>query len=177
MSRIGRLPILLPKEVRCDISDGVITVSGPKGMLTQPVVEGVTLRRDGDHIHCERSGDGSRLRARHGLMRALLANMVRGVTQGFEKRLEVQGLGYRVSLSGATLNLSLGFSHPVAYLPPQGIELAVERTTIVVRGIDKQRVGQVAADIRAKRPPEPYKGKGIRYSDEVVRRKAGKAGK
>ena len=177
MSRVGKLPIPVPSGVSCEIGRDEVKVSGPKGVLSQKTMPGISVRQDADQILCERANESSKTRAWHGLMRALVANMVRGVTQGFERRLEVQGLGYRVAQNGSTLDLSLGYSHPVAYTPPEGIELAVERNIIVVRGIDKQLVGQAAANIRAKRPPEPYKGKGVRYVDEVVRRKAGKSGK
>ncbi len=175
MSRVGKLPIPMPAGVDVDITAGQITVSGPKGTLSQKLLPGITLRPDGEYLRCERGGESRRLRAQHGLMRALVANMVHGVSQGFEKRLEVQGVGYRAAVNGSLLDLNLGYSHPVVYAVPEGIVIQVERNIITVSGIDRQKVGQVAADIRAKRPPEPYKGKGVRYVGEVVRRKAGKA--
>ncbi len=175
MSRIGRKPIEIPEAVEVDVAPGQVTVKGPKGELVQTVSPDMTLEREDGTLTVARPTDRGEHRALHGLTRSLVANMIEGVTDGFEKRLEIQGVGYRANLSGKTLNLSLGFSHPVAIEAPDGIEFEVPQPTeIIVRGIDKQLVGQVAADIRKRRPPEPYKGKGIRYRDEQVLRKVGK---
>ena len=175
MSRIGRKPINVPDGVEVDAAPGRVTVKGPKGRLEQEVSPDMSFEREDSVLTVGRPTDRGEHRALHGLTRSLIANMVEGVTDGFEKRLEIQGVGYRAALSGKTLNLSLGFSHPVAIEAPEGIEFEVPSATeIVVRGIDKQLVGQVAADIRKRRPPEPYKGKGIRYRGENVMRKVGK---
>jgi large subunit ribosomal protein L6 len=178
MSRIGKLPVLVPGGVDVKIDDATVSVKGPKGQLSQhflPVVE-VTLE-DGSVI-VKRKNDEKSGRSAHGLTRTLVANMIQGVTKGFRKSLELQGVGYRVNKAGSDLNFSLGYSHPVTYAAPEGITFTVEGTNKVhVDGIDKQRVGQVAAEIRGLRPPEPYKGKGVRYDGEVVRKKLGKAGK
>ena len=175
MSRIGRKPINVPDGVEVDVAPGRVTVKGPKGELVQVIDTDMSLEREDGVLTVTRPTDRGDHRALHGLTRSLISNMVEGVTDGFEKRLEIQGVGYRASLSGKTLNLSLGFSHPVAIEAPAGIEFEVPSATeIVVRGIDKQLVGQVAADIRKRRPPEPYKGKGIRYRGENVMRKVGK---
>jgi large subunit ribosomal protein L6 len=158
------------------IADEAVTISGPKGKLSQSVPEGITVRTEDNTLHVERESDDRRLRSLHGLTRTLVNNMVVGVTSGFEKRLEIVGTGYRAQASGRGLSISVGYSHPVVFEPPEGITLAMEGPRVVVGGIDKQAVGEVAARIRRIRPPEPYKGKGIRYQGEVVRRKAGKAG-
>jgi large subunit ribosomal protein L6 len=176
VSRIGRAPIPLPSTVKLEVANGLVTVQGPKGKLQQPLAEGLTLRQDGDQLLVERSSDERTQRALHGLMRTLINNMVVGVTQGFEKRLELVGTGYRAQQTGRGLSISVGYSHPVVFPAPDGINLSMDGARIVVEGIDKQQVGEVAAQIRRVRPPEPYKGKGIRYQGEVVRRKAGKAG-
>ena len=178
MSRIGRQPINLPGNVQVTIGDGNnVTVKGPKGELARQFPASMELRREDGVITVARPNDEGKQRALHGLSRSLLNNMVVGVTTGFTKTLEVQGVGYRAQLQGSSLQLALGFSHPVIVAPPEGITFAVEGPRVLVQGIDKERVGQVAANIRKLRPPEPYKGKGIRYSGERVRRKAGKAGK
>ncbi len=157
------------------ISPGLVMVNGPLGELSQSVPQRITVEQSEGELIVTRPTDRGEDRALHGLTRTLVANMVEGVTRGFEKRLEIQGVGYRAQLKGEDLELAVGFSHPVAYKPPQGISFEVPQPTqIVVKGIDKQRVGQVAAEIRSVRPPEPYKGKGIRYSGEYVRRKVGK---
>jgi large subunit ribosomal protein L6 len=154
-----------------------VTVKGPKGTLEQAVHRDMIIKREDNILRVERPTDSRIHRSLHGLTRTLVANMVEGVTKGFEKQLEIQGMGYRVTLQGRTLTLHLGYSHPVIYTAPEGIEFELSgRNIIIVRGIDKQKVGQVAAEIRALRKPEPYKGKGIRYVGEVVRRKVGKAG-
>jgi large subunit ribosomal protein L6 len=177
MSRIGKQEIPLPQGVEVSVADGKVKVKGPKGALEQSVVERVSVAVDDGVVRVSRAGDDRRSRSFHGLMRALINNMVTGVSQGFSKGLEINGIGYRADVSGKTLNLALGFSHPIAYPIPEGITISVDREKVVVQGSDKQKVGAVAADIRAFRPVEPYKGKGIKYSDEHVIRKAGKAGK
>jgi len=179
MSRIGKAPISVPSGVDVTIADGAVTVKGPKGSLTQPIPGAITVRQDGDVLLVERPDDERENRALHGMFRSLVNNMVVGVTQGFRKELDIVGVGYRAAAQGKDkLDMALGFSHPVVVEAPEGIEFVVPAATrIEVHGIDKQLVGQVAADIRSLRKPEPYKGKGIRYADEHVRRKAGKAGK
>jgi large subunit ribosomal protein L6 len=175
MSRIGRKPIPVPEAVTVEVAPGRVAVKGPKGELAQQLSTAMTVAQAEGKVTVTRPTDRGEHRALHGLTRSLIANMVEGVTEGFEKRLEIQGVGYRASLKGKNLELALGFSHPVSVEPPSGIEFEVPQPTeIVVRGIDKQLVGQVAADIRKRRPPEPYKGKGIRYRDEHVMRKVGK---
>jgi len=179
MSRIGKLPVAVPSGVNVTCDAGNVTVKGPKGELSQAILaQVVEVKLEDGKVLVERKGDARTHRAAHGLTRTLIANMVEGVSKGFRKSLEIQGVGFRVAKSGEKLNLSLGFSHPVVFEAPQGIALSVEgQTKIHVDGIDKQAVGQVAAEIRALRPPEPYKGKGIRYAGETVRKKLGKAGK
>lgn len=178
MSRIGKQPILLPAGVSANNENGSLRIQGPKGVLTQKLHAAVTVTQDGHtlHVHVleEKNKDH---RALWGLFQRLISNMVIGTTKGFEKQLEVNGVGYKVAISGKKLTLHLGFSHPVDVVLPDGIDGKVEKNTITLSGIDKQRVGEVAAHIRKLRKPEPYKGKGIKYSDEVIRRKAGKAGK
>jgi large subunit ribosomal protein L6 len=175
MSRIGRKPIPLPAGVMVSISPGRVMVNGPLGELSQTVPQRITVEKQDGEIVVTRPTDRGPDRALHGLTRTLVANMVEGVTNGFEKRLEIQGVGYRAQLKGEDLELAVGYSHPVAYKAPKGISFDVPQpTVVVVKGIDKQRVGQVAAEIRSVRPPEPYKGKGIRYEGEYVRRKVGK---
>jgi large subunit ribosomal protein L6 len=175
MSRIGRKPVDVPDAVTVTIAPGNIVVKGPKGELAQTYSQDMTVSQEENTILVARPTDRGEHRALHGLTRSLIANMVEGVTDGFEKRLEIQGVGYRAALKGKNLELALGFSHPVSIEAPAGIEFEVPQPTeIIVRGIDKQLVGQVAADIRKRRPPEPYKGKGIRYRDEQVLRKVGK---
>ncbi|GAA3394633.1 50S ribosomal protein L6 [Cryptosporangium minutisporangium] len=179
MSRIGKLPIPVPSGVDVAIDGSTVTVKGPKGTLTHQVVEPITIGRGEDgSIEVTRPSDERRAKERHGLTRTLVANMIAGVTTGYSKTLEIQGTGYRVQAKGSDLEFALGFSHPVTVRPPEGISFRVEKPTqFVVEGIDKQLVGEVAANIRKIRPPEPYKGKGVRYQGENVRRKAGKAGK
>jgi large subunit ribosomal protein L6 len=175
MSRIGRAPITLPAGVEIDIGPGRVGVKGPRGTLEQAVPHEMTVTVDEGVVTVTRPTDRGPHRSLHGLTRTLVANMVEGVTNGYEKRLEIQGVGYRAALRGSSIELLLGFSHPIVVEPPAGIEFEIPAPTqIIVRGIDKQSVGQVAADIRRLRPPEPYKGKGIRYAGEVVRRKVGK---
>ena len=175
MSRIGRKPISVPENVTIDVSPGHVSVKGPKGELAQDLSADMKVEQSDGVLTVARPTDRGEHRALHGLTRSLIANMVEGVTDGFEKRLEIQGVGYRAQLKGKNLELALGYSHPVPIDAPEGIEFEVPQPTeIIVRGIDKQLVGQVAADIRKRRPPEPYKGKGIRYRDEHVMRKVGK---
>jgi large subunit ribosomal protein L6 len=175
MSRIGKKPIELPTSVNVAISAGRVQVNGPLGELSQQVPTRMKIEQRDGEIVVERPTERGEDRALHGLTRTLVANMVEGVTKGFEKRLEIQGVGYRAALKGTTLELSVGYSHPVTIEPRQGISFEVPvPTQIVVKGIDKQAVGQIAAEIRKVRPPEPYKGKGIRYEGEYVRRKVGK---
>lgn len=175
MSRIGRKPIPVPESVTVELAPGRVAVKGPKGELAQSLSAEMKVQQDAGAVTVERPTDRGEHRALHGLTRSLIANMVEGVTDGFEKRLEIQGVGYRAQLKGKNLEMALGYSHPVPIEPPEGIEFEVPQPTeIIVRGIDKQLVGQVAADIRKRRPPEPYKGKGIRYRDEHVMRKVGK---
>lgn len=177
MSRIGKLPITIPAGVTITVDSDVVTVKGPKGQLTVPHLSDVTVSLEGTQAIVTRKDDEFIAKAQHGLQRALLNNAVIGVTTGFEKKLEINGVGYRVSGGGQKIEMLLGFSHPVVYTAKDGVNLAVEKMTITVSGIDKQAVGQTAAEIRAIKKPEPYKGKGIKYADEVIRRKAGKAGK
>ena len=178
MSRIGKLPVAVPSGVSVDVADGEVRVKGPKGELRQRVLDVVSVRVDGAQVLVERKGDEKVHRSAHGLTRTLVSNMIEGVSKGFRKSLEIQGVGYRAAKSGERVNFTLGFSHPVSFEAPTGISLSVEGTNKVhVEGIDKQQVGQVAAEIRNLRPPEPYKGKGVRYEGEVIRKKLGKAGK
>jgi large subunit ribosomal protein L6 len=177
MSRIGNAPVPLPSGVDVSTSGTKLVVKGPKGSLSQEIDARIVVEVDEGEARLRRGDDERETKARHGLYRALLANMVIGVSEGYTKELTAVGVGYRAALKGTTLELQVGYSHPVAIAAPAGIEFEVpEPTKIIVRGIDKQLVGQIAADIRAVRPPEPYKGKGIRYTNEKVRRKAGKAG-
>jgi large subunit ribosomal protein L6 len=175
MSRIGKKPIEVPEAVTISVASGRVTVNGPKGELTQAISPDMKVEQDNGTLTVERPTDRGEHRALHGLTRSLIANMVEGVTNGFEKRLEIQGVGYRANLQGRKLVLALGYSHPVELEAPEGIDFEVPQPTrIVVRGISKQVVGEVAANIRKQRPPEPYKGKGIRYEGEYVQRKVGK---
>jgi large subunit ribosomal protein L6 len=177
MSRIGKLPVEIPAGVTITVDPSDITVTGPKGTLKQFIVPLTEVKVEGNIATVTRADESKPAKSHHGLMRSLLANMVEGVTKGFSKTLEVNGVGFRVSGGGRALEMALGFSHPVKYEAPEGINLTVDKMTIKVEGIDKQLVGQTAADIRSLKKPEPYKGKGIKYSDEVIRRKQGKAGK
>ena len=175
MSRIGKQPIELPSGVNVAISPGRVQVNGPLGELSQTVPARMQIDQENGNLVVKRPTERGDDRALHGLTRSLLANMVEGVTKGFEKRLELQGVGYRAAVRGADLELNVGFSHPVVIKPPQGISFDVpDATTVLVKGIDKQQVGEIAAQVRKVRPPEPYKGKGIRYEGEYVRRKVGK---
>ncbi len=175
MSRIGRKPIEIPEGVEIDVKPGAVAVKGPKGELNQHVDTDMKVAIDDGTLTVERPTDRGEHRALHGLTRSLIANMVEGVTDGFERRLEIQGVGYRANLKGKNLEMALGYSHPVSIEAPEGIEFEVPQPTeVVVRGIDKQLVGETAARIRKTRPPEPYKGKGVRYAGEHVARKVGK---
>lgn len=178
MSRIGKRSIPIPQKVTVTIDGQHVAVKGPKGELARTLPSEIEVVQEGETILVNRRNESRPARQRHGLCRTLVANMVEGVSQGFQRRLEIQGVGYRAQVQGRNLNLTVGYSHPVQISPPEGIQFAVENNTnVLVSGIDKEIVGNIAAQIRAVRPPEPYKGKGIRYAGEAVRRKAGKAGK
>ena len=179
MSRIGKLPVVIPAGVTVEIKDNnLVTVKGPKGTLEKAFARELTLEQNNGEVVVKRPNDNKKEKSLHGLTRALLQNMVDGVSNGFEKKLEINGVGYRAAKQGKTLTLTLGYSHPVTMEDPEGVETVLEGTnTIFVKGIDKEKVGQYAAEIRSKRGPEPYKGKGIKYADEVIRRKVGKTGK
>lgn len=177
MSRVGKLPIEIPNGVTITVDSDTITVTGPKGTLTQFTLEGIEIKQEDGVLTVARNDDMPKNRAKHGLMRALINNMVVGVTTGFSKKLEINGVGYRVAMAGTGLKLNLGFSHDVNFALPMGVVAAVEQNTITVSGISKQQVGQVAAEIRALKKPEPYKGKGIKYEGERIIRKSGKSGK
>lgn len=177
MSRIGKLPIAIPSGVTITVDESEITVAGSKGTLKQFTMPGITVEQQDNEVLVSRIDDQPMHRAKHGLMRALLNNMVQGVTQGFSKKLEINGVGYRVALQGNSLKMNLGFSHEVIFDLPEGISAEVQQNTITITGIDKQQVGQVAAEIRALKKPEPYKGKGIKYEGERIIRKSGKSGK
>jgi large subunit ribosomal protein L6 len=177
MSRVGKLPIAIPSGVTITIDESEITVAGGKGTLTQFTMPDITVKQEGEEVIVTRANDEPKIRAKHGLMRALVNNMVTGVSEGFSKKLEINGVGYRVAAQGTDLKLNLGFSHDVIYKVPAGITTAIEQNTITVSGISRQQVGQVAAEIRALKKPEPYKGKGIKYQGERLIRKSGKSGK
>ena len=178
MSRIGKRPITIPAKVQVTIDGSHIAVKGPKGELSRSLPAAVNVQQEGETLLVNRQDESRTSRQLHGLSRTLVANMVEGVSQGFQRRLEIQGVGYRAQVQGRNLTLNVGYSHPVQIEPPEGVELVVENNTnVIVSGFNKELVGNTAAKIRAVRPPEPYKGKGIRYAGEVVRRKAGKAGK
>ena len=179
MSRIGRMPIAIPAGVTVEVAENnKVTVKGPKGTLERVLPEEMTIKLEDGHVVVTRPNDLKKMKSLHGLTRTLINNMVVGVTTGYEKKLEVNGVGYRASKSGNKLTLNLGYSHPVEMIDPEGVETVLEgQNKITVKGIDKEKVGQYAAEIRDKRRPEPYKGKGIKYADEVIRRKVGKTGK
>lgn len=179
MSRIGNKPIEIPEKVKCEIKGSIISVTGPIGSMEQEICRGLEFKEVDNTICLVNSDfDNKELRSMHGLYRSLVANMVFGVSTGFEKELEINGVGYRVQQQGNDVQLFLGYSHPVIYKAPEGIKIEViDQTHLKIKGCDKQSVGQVAAEIRSLRPPEPYKGKGIKYKEEIIRRKAGKAGK
>ena len=179
MSRIGRMPIAIPAGVNVDVAENnTVTVKGPKGELKRTLPAEMEIKMEDGQLTVARPNDLKKMKSLHGLTRTLIHNMIVGVTEGYEKKLEVNGVGYRAQKSGKTLTLNLGYSHPVEMTDPEGIETTVDgQNIIIVKGIDKEKVGQFAAEIRDKRRPEPYKGKGIKYADETIRRKAGKAGK
>ena len=178
MSRIGRMPVVVPAGVAVEIAEGnVVTVKGPKGTLTRELAKEMEIKMEDGQVVVTRPNDLKRMKSLHGLTRTLISNMVVGVSEGYTKTLEVNGVGYKAAKAGKKLTLSLGYSHPVEMEDPEGIETKVDGNKIVVSGINKEKVGQYAAEIREKRKPEPYKGKGIKYSDEVIRRKVGKTGK
>ena len=178
MSRIGRMPIAIPAGVTVEVAENnKVTVKGPKGTLERVLAPEMNIAIEGEEVVVTRPNDLKRMKSLHGLTRTLINNMVVGVSTGYEKKLEVNGVGYKAAKAGKKLTLSLGYSHPVEMEDPEGLESVVEGNTITVKGIDKEKVGQYAAEIRSKREPEPYKGKGIKYVDEVIRRKVGKTGK
>lgn len=177
MSRVGKLPIGIPSGVTITVDQDTIKVTGSKGTLETPQLDGITVKQEDGFVVVTRADDEPKNRAKHGLMRALLNNMVVGVTQGFTKKLELNGVGYRVAMQGTDLKLNIGFSHDVIYKVPAGVTVTTEQNNMIVSGIDKQQVGQVAAEIRALKKPEPYKGKGIKYEGERILRKSGKSGK
>ena len=176
MSRIGRKILPLPKGVTLNQKPGTISVKGPKGELSKAMPAGISLKTEGDKITVLRADDSRENRAKHGLIRAHLANMVKGVTDGWTRELEINGVGYRAEVAGDTLNMALGFSHPVAFKLPKGVAAKVEKNRIMLSGADRDLLGQTAAKVREIRPPEPYKGKGVKYVEEVIKRKVGKAG-
>lgn len=179
MSRIGKMPVRIPSGVQVHVGNGVVQVKGPKGSLLRPIPEGITITVQGEEATVQRNSDLPAMRALHGLTRALLANAVLGVTAGFRKQLDIQGVGYKAELRGSDeLVLSLGFSHPVVFRAPEGVTVTYDAKAnrITLEGIDKQKVGQAAAEIRGIRPPDPYKGKGVKYTEEVLKLKAGKSG-
>ncbi len=177
MSRIGKLPIPVPSGVTITVDSDTITVNGPKGSLTQFTMPGITVTQEEGNVLVGRESDIKEHRSKHGLMRTLIANMVQGVTEGFSKKLEINGVGFRAAMEGTKIKMSLGFSHDVYYALPQGITASIEQNVITISGVSKQQVGQVAAEIRELKKPEPYKGKGIKYIDERILRKSGKSGK
>jgi len=178
MSRIGKKPILLPQGVKVELKDGTVAVKGPKGSLARPLLDGLEVEITDKVVNLKRSGDDKKTRSYHGLMRTLVSNMVDGVSKGFEKKLEIVGIGYRSELHANKLVFHLGYSHPIDFPLPAGISAEVEKQTLVtVKGVDKELVGQIAAKIRELRRPDPYKGKGVKYQGEVLRKKAGKTGK
>ncbi|MCX8021958.1 MAG: 50S ribosomal protein L6 [Syntrophorhabdaceae bacterium] len=178
MSRIGKKPIPLTGGTKVELKDGIVTVTGPKGTLSRRLLDGIELSIQGDVVHVTRANDDKKLKSYHGLMRTLINNMVEGVFKGFEKKLEISGIGYRAELQGNNLMFYLGYSHPISFPLPQGITAQVDKQTLItIKGIDKELVGEIAAKIRALRKPDVYKNKGIKYANEVLRKKAGKAGK
>lgn len=177
MSRIGKEPITVPSGTKVEVKDGVLTAQGPKGKVSQAILDGIGTNLDDGVLTVTRSGETASDKSRHGLMRSLIANAVQGVSEGFSKQLEVIGVGYRGEVKGRELHLALGYSHPVIFPLPEGIDVEIDKQNkITVSGCDRQKVGQVAAEIRGLRRPDPYKGKGIKYVDEIIRRKVGKAG-
>ena len=176
MSRVGRKPIAIPKGVNITIGKDQVAVKGPKGELKRPLPTGVALKASATELLVERADDSRPNRAKHGMVRAIVANMVKGVSEGFERKLEINGVGYRAEVAGQKLNMALGFSHPVAFELPKGISAKVDKNLVILSGIDREQLGETASKIRGIRPPEPYKGKGIKYLEEVIHRKVGKTG-
>ncbi len=176
MSRIGKKPVAIPTGVHVTLKDGHLAVKGPKGELKRVLPEGVTVQVDKTHVQVTRDSDEGAIRARHGLVRALINNMVDGVTKGFERKLEINGVGYKAEVAGDKLNLALGFSHPVVYPLPKGVSAKVEKNILTLAATDRDLLGQTAAKVRSFRPPEPYKGKGVKYLEEFIKRKVGKTG-
>jgi large subunit ribosomal protein L6 len=176
MSRVGRKAISVPKGVTVTVGKDVVTVKGPKGELKRAVPAGVSVALNGAELNVARADDSRENRAKHGMIRALVANMIKGTTDGFERKLEINGVGYRADVSGQKLNMALGFSHPVVFELPKGIAAKIDKSLIILTGIDKEMLGETASKIRAIRPPEPYKGKGIKYVEETIKRKVGKTG-
>jgi large subunit ribosomal protein L6 len=176
MSRIGKKPVAIPGGVQVTLKDSVVAVKGPKGELKRPLPEGVQVSVEKTAINVARESDEPNIRARHGLVRALINNMIEGVTKGFERKLEINGVGYKAEVAGDKLNMSLGFSHPISYQLPKGVTAKVEKNLLTLAGIDVELVGQTAAKVRSFRPPEPYKGKGVKYLEETIKRKVGKTG-
>jgi large subunit ribosomal protein L6 len=178
MSRIGKKPIELPQGVKFELKEGEITVTGPKGSLKRPLLEGLNVQAEGSFLNVQRSSEEKKIMGYHGLMRTLIANMVEGVHNGFERKLEIIGIGYRAELQGNNVVFYLGYSHPIVFALPQGISAQVEKqTSLTVKGIDKELLGEIAAKMRALRKPDAYKNKGVKYANEVLRKKAGKSGK
>ena len=178
MSRIGKKPIVLPQGVKLELKEGEITVTGPKGSLKRPLLEGLNVQAEGSVVTVQRSSEEKKIMGYHGLMSTLIANMVEGVHNGFERKLEIVGIGYRAELQGNNVVFYLGYSHPIIFALPQGISAQVEKqTSLTVKGIDKELLGEIAAKMRALRKPDVYKNKGVKYADEVLRKKAGKSGK
>jgi large subunit ribosomal protein L6 len=178
MSRIGKKPIDMPKGVKFEIKEGEIIVTGPKGTLKRPLLEGLTFQADGNVVNVQRSSEEKKIMSYHGLMRTLIANMVEGVHNGFERKLEIIGIGYRAEMQGNNVVFYLGYSHPIVFALPQGISAQVEKqTSLTVKGIDKELLGEIAAKMRALRKPDAYKNKGVKYANEVLKKKAGKSGK
>jgi large subunit ribosomal protein L6 len=176
MSRIGKKPVAVPKGVTVLVSDGTVTVKGPKGQLQRTFPPGVEVRLEGDHVVCTRAGDEPAQRARHGLVRSLVANMVRGVTEGYVRELEISGVGYKAELTGGELRLVVGHSHPDVFPLPEGVQARIDKQRIVLTGIDREVVGRFASQVRACRPPDPYKLKGVKYAGEIIKKKVGKTG-
>ena len=176
MSRIGRKVLPLPKGVTISQKAGAISVKGPKGELSKPLPEGITVKTEADKLQVLRADDSRQNRSKHGLMRAHLANMVKGVTDGWNRELEINGVGYRAEVAGDTINMALGYSHPIAFKLPKGVTAKVDKNRVTLSSADRDLVGQTAAKVRELRPPEPYKGKGVKYVEEVIKRKVGKAG-
>jgi large subunit ribosomal protein L6 len=176
MSRVGRKAVAVPKGVSVAVKDGAVNVKGPKGELKRAIPLGVSVKTSGQELTFERADNSRENRAKHGMIRALLANMVKGVSEGFERKLEINGVGYRADVAGQKLNMALGFSHPVVFELPKGISAKIDKNLVILSGIDREVLGETASKIRAIRPPEPYKGKGIKYLEEVIKRKVGKTG-